>query len=151
GGLEKVGQRPAGGPAAARGGRPTNLLITLLLAGGLTGQTPSSLTLLPGDIVLRGPRAYQKLVVEAVYPDGHQQDVTASASLSVDRRIAAIEGDTLKPVADGATAVTATFSGTTASAKVRVRDFASGSPVPGFRNHVLPVMTKVGCNSGACH
>jgi uncharacterized protein DUF1549/uncharacterized protein DUF1553 len=25
------------------------------------------------------------------------------------------------------------------------------SPAPSFRNHVLPVMTKAGCNSGSCH
>ncbi len=25
------------------------------------------------------------------------------------------------------------------------------SPVPSFRNEVIPMMTKVGCNSGACH
>ncbi len=24
-------------------------------------------------------------------------------------------------------------------------------PAPSFRNHVIPMMTKVGCNSGACH
>ena len=28
---------------------------------------------------------------------------------------------------------------------------AAVSPAPSFRNQVIPVLTKVGCNSGACH
>src|SRR5437763_15369533 len=27
----------------------------------------------------------------------------------------------------------------------------SAEPVPTFRNHVLPVLTKAGCNGGSCH
>src|SRR5881392_2887810 len=30
-------------------------------------------------------------------------------------------------------------------------DRAKDSPAPSFRNEVIPLMTKVGCNSGACH
>src|SRR5438093_10280737 len=25
------------------------------------------------------------------------------------------------------------------------------APAPTFRNHIIPMMTKIGCNSGACH
>jgi hypothetical protein len=28
---------------------------------------------------------------------------------------------------------------------------AAQAPVPSFRNHVIPVLTKAGCNQGACH
>src|ERR1700730_11660553 len=29
---------------------------------------------------------------------------------------------------------------------------AANEPVPGnFRNHVIPILTRLGCNSGACH
>ena len=28
---------------------------------------------------------------------------------------------------------------------------AQAADVPSFRNHVIPIMTRVGCNSGACH
>src|ERR1700757_4738698 len=27
----------------------------------------------------------------------------------------------------------------------------AGAETPSFRNHVLPLMTRAGCNSGACH
>src|SRR5438067_11066814 len=38
--------------------------------------------ILPSDIPLTGPRASQRLVVEAVFDDGHQEDVTAQARVS---------------------------------------------------------------------
>ncbi|MBI3667730.1 MAG: DUF1549 domain-containing protein, partial [Acidobacteria bacterium] len=131
------------------------LISALIFCGSLAAQgseNPTGLALLPGDVDLRGPRSYQRIVVEATYPDGHQKDVTTSARLvSADPKIASIDRDAyLRPVADGTTMLTASFAGRTATARVRVED-AAGSAVPNFRNHVLPVMTKVGCNSGACH
>src|SRR6185503_14366596 len=56
----------------------------------------------------------------------------------------------VRPFADGQTTVTATGNGRTAAATVRVKD--SQAPYTwSFRNDVIPVMTKVGCNQGACH
>src|SRR6202034_1762946 len=53
-------------------------------------------------------------------------------------------------VADGEAKITARAKGITASVAVRVKD--SHAPFTwSFRNHVIPVMTKVGCNQGACH
>ena len=40
--------------------------------------------------------------------------------------------------------------GHSASAALKVSDYSSSTPFS-FRNDVLPVMTKMGCNSGACH
>ncbi len=51
---------------------------------------------------------------------------------------------------DGDAAITAAAHGRSATATVRVK----GSQAPftwSFRNDVIPVMTKVGCNQGACH
>ena len=54
------------------------------------------------------------------------------------------------PVADGEAIITATRGNQQATANVKVtqaRDTASFS----FTNDVIPLLTKVGCNSGACH
>ncbi|MGH9470964.1 MAG: DUF1549 domain-containing protein, partial [Terriglobia bacterium] len=51
---------------------------------------------------------------------------------------------------NGQTILTAIFKGDRASAPVEVTNFSSPF-VWSFRNHVLPVMTKMGCNSGPCH
>src|SRR4029077_8013420 len=40
--------------------------------------------------------------------------------------------------------------GRVARAQVTVRNFKADEPWS-FTNHVVPVMTKAGCNSGACH
>ena len=111
-----------------------------------------ALTILPSAITLTGPRACQRLVVEAEYNDGHQEDVTARAKIiSLDRQIASVDKQGfVRPGKDGGTTLKAPFQGKQAVAKVEV----NGSAAPfvwSFRNHVLPVMTKVGCNSGACH
>src|SRR5207302_7617159 len=55
-----------------------------------------------------------------------------------------------KPIGDGETVITATANGNVATAKVRV----SKTKEPfawSFRNDVIPILTKIGCNSGACH
>ena len=54
------------------------------------------------------------------------------------------------PVSDGAVTITAKANGQSATAALRVK--AAQAPFTwSFRNHVIPVMTKMGCNSGACH
>jgi uncharacterized protein DUF1549/uncharacterized protein DUF1553 len=109
------------------------------------------LTILPASIALDGPRASQRLVVEAVFSDGHDEDVTGEAKLSSSNpRVAAIDQGFVKPGADGDASVRASYQGRQAAAAVEVKNFTAPF-VWSFRNHVLPVMTKMGCNSGPCH
>ena len=54
------------------------------------------------------------------------------------------------PPAMAGHALTATLSGHRATAPVAVKDYSTATTWS-FRNDVLPVMTKVGCNSGPCH
>ena len=79
-------------------------------------------------------------------------DRTGAAAFAIDNpRVATVSADgTVTPVGDGMATLTATVGGQTARATIAVEDF--GRDVPwSFRNHVLPVLTKAGCNSGACH
>ena len=56
----------------------------------------------------------------------------------------------VRPIGDGEAKITARAKGITATVSVRVKD--SHAPFTwSFRNHVIPVMTKMGCNQGACH
>lgn len=125
------------------------LTFALPFASSLPAQT---LSLLPGDTILQGPRAYQQLVVQATYPDGHQRDVTSQANLTVaDPKIASLDREaSLRPQADGTTTVTASLGSSRATLRVTVRNSAVPS-APNFRTHVIPILTKAGCNSGACH
>src|SRR4029077_4938770 len=56
----------------------------------------------------------------------------------------------VKAVGDGDTTIVATCEGKQVSTPVKVPK--TGGPITySFRNHVIPLMAKVGCNSGACH
>jgi Protein of unknown function (DUF1549)/Protein of unknown function (DUF1553)/Bacterial Ig-like domain (group 2) len=116
---------------------------------------PAALTkieILPSPISIVGPRYSQLLVVEGTFADGHQEDLTSQAKLTTsDAKVASLDKDGFAlPQGDGAATITAIVQGHRASAPVIVKDYAQASTWS-FRNDVLPVMTKMGCNAGACH
>ena len=108
-------------------------------------------SILPSSVSLTGPAASQRFLVEALFSDGHEEDVTTRAILSVSHPgVATVREGLVQPLADGQMKVRASFQGHQAEAQVEVKD--SRAPrVWSFRNQVLPVMTKMSCNSGACH
>jgi hypothetical protein len=123
-----------------------NFLVSTLLA--LSAQAA---TLSPGDIALKGPEANQQLLFTSKQ-GGTDLDLTRKATwTSSNPEIAKVDGAGLvRPVADGEAVITAVAGAEKASVTVRV----SGSREPfswSFRNHVIPVLTKAGCNQGACH
>jgi uncharacterized protein DUF1549/uncharacterized protein DUF1553/Big-like domain-containing protein len=112
----------------------------------------AKIEILPGRISILGPRYRQRLVVEGTFADGHQEDLTGEAELASSNAKAAIadKNGFVLPQGDGESTITAVVHGHRASAPVSVKDYAEASTWS-FRNDVLPVMTKVGCNSGPCH
>lgn len=123
-----------------------SLTFAALFAANCFGQV-----ILPSNVELTGPEARQQLLVEATVA-GHQEDWTRSAEWwSSDPKIATVDAHgVVQPAGDGEASITAGANGRTATAHVRVRQ--SHAPfVWSFRNHVIPVMTKSGCNQGACH
>src|SRR5262249_31107173 len=56
----------------------------------------------------------------------------------------------LRAAGDGEAAVTVAAGGRTVTVPVRVRNAAAETPVS-FTRDVVPVLTKAGCNQGACH
>lgn len=109
------------------------------------------LMILPPSVDLTGPEARQQLIAEATVSD-HQEDWTRAGEWSSsDPKIATVDKDgVVHPVGDGEAQITLKANGNAATIKVRVKD--SHAPFTwNFRNHVIPVMTKMGCNQGACH
>ena len=110
-----------------------------------------TLTVLPPSVELSGPEARQQLLLEATVGE-HQEDWTKTAEWSsADPKIAAVDAHGIvQPAGDGEVAITARAQGRSATVTVRVQ----GSHAPfqwSFRNQVVPVFSKVGCNQGACH
>src|SRR5258708_4889393 len=123
--------------------------ISYLLASG--ALLAASLSILPNAAELNGPEARHQFLAEASV-DSHQEDWTRAAEwASSNPKVATVDQTGLvTPVADGTVIITAKAKGQSASAAVRVK----GAQAPftwSFRNHVIPLMTKMGCNSGACH
>lgn len=119
---------------------------------GLNASSPAAdLAILPDSITLVGREASQRLLVMDRLGDdfvGQAKEVTFEVA---DPKVAKIEDGIVQPVADGATVVTATTTnGRKATINVTVEGVAE--PVEwSFRNDVESVLTKAGCNSGACH
>ncbi len=110
-----------------------------------------SIKVFPPEIVLASRRSSQRIVVQGFYADGYSEDLTAKAKVVVgDQKIAGVASGVITPLADGSTAVIATLGSLSASVPVTVRNIDQ-TPSWSFRNHVIPVLTKTGCNMGACH
>lgn len=106
----------------------------------------------PKSVLLKSPEGSQQLLVLQTLPDGRRQDVTRRVEFRVqDGRIATVDSRGLvKPRTDGKTELTANFEGQPVSIPVEIRGMENPQPVS-FRNEIIPILTKAGCNSGGCH
>ncbi|MEX0669538.1 MAG: DUF1549 domain-containing protein [Pirellulales bacterium] len=133
-------------------------LITGTVFLGLSPRTEASapgpvatLHVFPPAVHLSNARDRQSLVVQAVEPNGITRDVTLQASIAVDNPAKArLNGRTLRPLADGDTALTITFADQKCSVPVHV-EHAGQNPDLSFRLDVMPVFMRSGCNAGSCH
>ncbi len=102
----------------------------------------------PERVLLRGPDAVQQLVVEG--PDGIDLTRSARYRATVPSVAAVDAAGTITARGNGSTAVVVEAGGVEASVSVSVTEFSPG-PAVHFANQVVPVFTKLGCNSGGCH
>jgi len=107
--------------------------------------------LFPGAVELRGADDQQRLLVERVREGELVGPVNTPVEFEIDPpHIARISGGAVRPLADGNAKIRAVVEGQSLEATVVVRGLAQTEP-PGFRNDVQPVLTRWGCNMGACH
>jgi len=113
--------------------------------------TPASIEVFPTEVKLSAPRREMHLVVTGRYADGSMQDLTSVAEIvSQDTAVATVDGAVIRPAANGATSVHVSVGGHEHSVAVEV----SAQEVPAtvsFQYGTLAVLSKQGCNSGACH
>ena len=60
------------------------------------------------------------------------------------------ESGVITTVGDGETVIVATHDDMKTETKVKVEKTREPAAIH-FGNHVIPILTKLGCNSGACH
>ncbi|MEZ6124336.1 MAG: DUF1549 and DUF1553 domain-containing protein [Planctomycetaceae bacterium] len=104
-----------------------------------------------GVVQIRSRDTRQQLFTTFTSPGG-DVDVTRKVQYAVHPDgILQIDGTGLvTPLADGDAVIKATLDGASAEIKVAVSGFANPLPI-NFRNQVVPVFTKLGCNGGGCH
>ena len=107
--------------------------------------------LLPETLNLVGPEARHRLIVQHRTGDSLGAQIEEGVSfLSADPEIAEVVNGVVHPRGNGSTTITATAGDANSSLAVTV----SGMDKPfvwSFRNHVQSVLSKSGCNMGACH
>ena len=119
---------------------------------GAENPSDSRLRVVPERVVLSGPDAVQQVAVEAIEATGPARDLTQIAAFaSSDPKVAAVDrAGTIWARGDGVATITIQAEGKEAQVPVTVKDFSVGRPV-NFTNQVVPIFTKLGCNSGGCH
>lgn len=124
--------------------------LVLIFTASVTSAA-ETLTVLPSEIVLTGREANQRVLVQAALDNGIVGDRTSAATLaSSDEKVAKVENRTVVPVGNGRATITAKVGDQTATATVVVEKFEQPHSWS-FRNHVQSVLSKSGCNMGACH
>ena len=108
-------------------------------------------TLLPSEFVLTGSQARQRLLVQRMSGTKVIEQVTSGLELkSSDVKVVKIEEGFVVPVGNGTATIAAMVGDQTGTTKVVVEKFEQ-PPSWSFRNHVQSVLSKSGCNMGACH
>jgi len=111
-----------------------------------------SLSTYPGRIELTGPRDEQRIGVVGQFADGRTWDLSRSARFtSVNPKVAEVDAaGIVRPASDGQTTVTVEAGGKNYSIPVTVTKGTADIPVS-FTGEIVPILTRSGCNQGACH
>jgi hypothetical protein len=106
----------------------------------------------PARVDLDGPRDGQRLGVLGEYADGRAWDLSRQATFrSSAPAVAAVDArGVVTPAGDGRAVLTVRARGLSASVPVQVKNARADVPVS-FTREVVPLLTRAGCNQGACH
>jgi hypothetical protein len=109
----------------------------------------SQLQVSPASVLLDNPEATQQLLVRS--PTG-SADLTRLATYAVlDPQIASVDPTGLvQPRAEGRTSLVVRHGSESSLIPVEVRGMKSPTPVS-FASEIIPILSRSGCNSGACH
>jgi hypothetical protein len=116
-----------------------------------TAPAATRIAVYPPDINLETAGDYQSFIVQLTQADGITRDVTAQAQVSfANPALVRLEKFAIHPVADGATEMTVSFNGQAVKLPVKVSKAKEVRPIS-FKQDVMPVFMRTGCNVGGCH
>lgn len=121
------------------------VLLALLLG---CGSAWADMIVSPQTVILDGPEASQQLLVRgsASIDLTHRAtyQVTGPSFIRIDKT------GFIEPIAEGTTELQVSYAGQQARIKVEVKGLKNPTPVS-FEQQIIPLLTKAGCNTGACH
>ena len=111
-----------------------------------------SLTISPSPLVFKSSDDAAQIVVTATLTDGRLQDLTHDVKYAISDGKTAMVTATgrASPLANGASEVVVTYGAKVVRAPLTAAHVGENLPI-NFPNQVVPVFTKLGCNSGGCH
>ena len=106
----------------------------------------------PSRVELRGAHATARVVVTGVDAAGGARDLTHEvAAIVADAAVARVDdGLIARPLADGETVLCCEHSGLAVEVPIVVVEAGRDLPLS-FPNDIVPVFSKLACNSGGCH
>ncbi len=133
----------------------TILAVLPLCSSIRPASAAEALNIVPSQVVLEGNFSRVQLVVRSVPQTesmDRAQDLTHQATYQIaNPNIAEISHTgQLLAKANGNTTLAVTASGQTQTVPVTVSGIEE-TPAIGFTSHITPVISKAGCNMGACH
>ena len=128
---------------------PIRTLSTLLVLLAVGSAPAAELKVYPPEVTISGPNRTQQLLVALEENGRVVGDGKGTANFaSSDPKVATVSATGLvTAVGNGEVTITATWLARPVQVPVKVSAGADWS----FRNHVVPALTKNGCNSGGCH
>jgi hypothetical protein len=106
----------------------------------------------PSQIMLKGIDDAGQLIVTANLSGERLQDLTSEVKYEVaDSKVARITtSGRIIPLANGSTDIVARFGQKSVKATIACAHCDENLPI-NFANQIVPIFTKLGCNSGGCH
>lgn len=105
----------------------------------------------PAQVAIDSTRDPHRLIVIQTRDDGVSMDVTAASEIRIEpSNLAELRGGILHGALNGEGKIIATFGDAAVETPLRVTG-AAADPALSFRNDIMPVFMRAGCNAGACH
>jgi hypothetical protein len=113
------------------------------------GRAQTTLHISPATVTLDSPEGTQQVLARSPKSSA---DLTRRAAYEIlDPKIAAVDGAGLvQPKAEGRTVLVVRHEKEEARIPVEVCGLKTPAPVS-FESQIMPILSKAGCNSGACH
>jgi Protein of unknown function (DUF1553)/Protein of unknown function (DUF1549)/Bacterial Ig-like domain (group 2) len=128
------------------------LLLTAASAGAAPPVLAGNLSVAPATMTLNHRRHPHSILVSGRTPEGQSVDLTSQAVYhSSNEKVVQVSLlGWAQPVGNGTADITVTAAGKSTAVKVTVRLPQEERPYS-FRHDVMPVLSRGGCNQGACH